>query len=294
VSYQVTLLVKRIGRRQLDRRHSMSTVRVRHALVGGQSCMDKHRSGFVAKVFGLERPPLYEPLQVEAGGRPVFVEVQRRVRVRRIPAASADRSKGRIEGISPEGLGDSEPDVTFGKDLRPHQVCASPNWNILRHARRASRDRPEPTSSTNDMPPSRAVGIDLDATWTNAEFTDDDPAGNDIPGAIVTTVASGVTVSDLGRWFGALRLRYFSGGPLTEDGSVTWGPTALVSGRIRYNLSNRWQLVLDVFNLLGREDDDIAYYYASRLPGEPLDGIEDVHFHPMVKPSARVTMTWKF
>jgi hypothetical protein len=147
---------------------------------------------------------------------------------------------------------------------------------------------------TNFWQLSRAVGFDLDATWTNAEFTDDDPAGNHIPGAIVTTIASGVTVSDLGRWFGALRLRYFSGGPLIEDGSVTWGPTALVNGRVGYNLSDRLQLVLDAFNLLGREDDDIAYYYASRLPGEALEGIEDVHFHPMVKPSVRVTMTYKF
>jgi len=147
---------------------------------------------------------------------------------------------------------------------------------------------------TNFWQLSRVVGVDFDLTWTNAEFTDEDPAGNDIPGAIVTTIASGVTVSDLGHWFGALRLRYFSGGPLTEDGSVTWGPTALVSGRIGYNLSDRLQLVLDAFNLIGREDDDIAYYYASRLRGEPLEGVEDVHFHPMVKPSARVTMIWKF
>jgi hypothetical protein len=147
---------------------------------------------------------------------------------------------------------------------------------------------------TNFWQLSRVVGIDFDLTWTNAEFTDDDSAGNDIPGAIVTTIASGITISDLGRWFGALRLRYFSGGPLTEDGSVTWGPTALVSGRVGYNLSNRLRLVLDAFNLLGREDDDIAYYYASRLHDEPLDGIEDVHFHPMVKPSARVTMIWRF
>ena len=75
---------------------------------------------------------------------------------------------------------------------------------------------------------------------------------------------------------------------------MTWGPTALVSGRVGYNLSDRLQLILDAFNLPGREDDDIAYYYASRLHDEPLDGIEDVHFHPMVKPSARLTMTWKF
>jgi len=147
---------------------------------------------------------------------------------------------------------------------------------------------------TNFWQVSHALGLDLDFTWTDARFTDDDPAGQDIPGAIVATVAAGVTVTDLGRWFGALRLRYFSGGPLIEDGSVTWGPTALLSGRLGYDVSDRLQLVLEGFNLLGREDDDIAYYYVSRLPGEPLDGIDDVHFHPVVKPSVRAMMVWRF
>ena len=82
-------------------------------------------------------------------------------------------------------------------------------------------------------------------------------------------MAAGVTVEDLGKWFGALRLRYLSGGPLIEDASVSWGPTALVSGRIGYEVTERLQLVVDGFNLLGREDDDIAYYYASRLGGSP-------------------------
>jgi hypothetical protein len=140
----------------------------------------------------------------------------------------------------------------------------------------------------------RAVGIDFDATATDARFTDDDPAGDEIPGAITVTVASGVTVSDLGRWFGSLRLRYFSGGPLIEDGSVTWGPTVLLNGLIGYAVSDHIRLALEGFNLLNREDDDIAYYYASRLPGEPLEGLEDIHFHPMEKPSVRVTMTWRF
>jgi hypothetical protein len=147
---------------------------------------------------------------------------------------------------------------------------------------------------TNFWQISRTVGIDLDATWTEARFTDDDPVGDEIPGAIITTVASGFTVSDLDRWFGSLRLRYFSGGPLIEDGSVTWGPTVLLNGLVAYEVSDHVRLALETFNLLNREDDDIAYYYASRLPGEELEGIEDVHFHPMEKPSVRVTMTWKF
>ena len=147
---------------------------------------------------------------------------------------------------------------------------------------------------TNFWRVSRELALDLDATYTRARFTDDDPAGRDIPGAIVATVAAGVTVDDLGRWFGALRLRYFSGGPLIEDGSVTWGPTALLSGRLGFNVTERLAVVVDGHNLLGREDDDIAYFYASRLPGEPVEGIEDVHFHPVVRPSARVSLVWRF
>jgi hypothetical protein len=147
---------------------------------------------------------------------------------------------------------------------------------------------------TNFWQLNRRVGIDFDATWTDARFTDSDPAGDDIPGAIITTVASGVTVPDVGNWFGSVRLRYFSGGPLIEDGSVTWGPTVMVNGLVGYSISRHLRLALEGFNLLDRKDDDIAYFYASRLSGEPLDGIEDVHFHPMEKPSVRATLTWRF
>jgi hypothetical protein len=147
---------------------------------------------------------------------------------------------------------------------------------------------------TNYWQVSPNVGLDLDATYTDAEFTDDDPAGSDIPGAIVATVAGGVTVSDLGRWSGSLRLRYFSGGPLIEDGSVDWGPTVLVNGLVGFQATKNLRFMLEGFNLLDRKDDDIAYYYASRLPGEPDEGIEDVHFHPMEKPSVRLTAAWRF
>jgi hypothetical protein len=147
---------------------------------------------------------------------------------------------------------------------------------------------------TNFWRVSPQLGLDLDATYTSARFTDEDPAGGRIPGAILATVAAGVTVDDLGRWFGALRLRYFSGGPLIEDGSVTWGPTVLLSGRLGVELTSRLKLMVDGFNLLGREDDDIAYFYASRLPGEPPGGVEDVHFHPVIKPSVRATLVWSF
>jgi hypothetical protein len=52
-------------------------------------------------------------------------------------------------------------------------------------------------------------------------------------------------------------------------------------------------LVAEVFNVLDREDSDIEYYYASRLPGEPVEGVEDIHFHPMEGRSIRVAARWR-
>ena len=101
-------------------------------------------------------------------------------------------------------------------------------------------------------------------------------------------------IGQLGHWSGALRLRYFSGGPLIEDDSVTWGPTVLLNGTVGYRFTRRFSVFLKGYNLLDREDDDIAYYYASRLQGEPVEGVEDIHFHPMEKPSARLVIQWMF
>jgi hypothetical protein len=53
-------------------------------------------------------------------------------------------------------------------------------------------------------------------------------------------------------------------------------------------------LVLDVFNLFDAEASDIDYYYGSRVPGEPAEGIEDIHTHPALPRSARVSLRVNF
>ena len=143
------------------------------------------------------------------------------------------------------------------------------------------------------------VSLDFDLTLTDAEFTDDAPEGNDIPGAIGTTIAAGLSFDELlvskhGSLRGALRWRYFGDVPLIEDGSQEWSRTSLVNARLAYGFTNGLELALEVFNLLDAEDSDIEYFYASRLAGEPADGIEDVHFHPVENRSARVSLTWRY
>jgi hypothetical protein len=49
-----------------------------------------------------------------------------------------------------------------------------------------------------------------------------------------------------------------------------------------------------VYNLLDAEVSDIDYYFASRLPGEPLGGVDDIHVHPAVPRTLRVSMVFGF
>lgn len=140
---------------------------------------------------------------------------------------------------------------------------------------------------TNAWRPRAWLTMDLDVAWVDSGFTDDDPAGDEIPGALKSVVTGGVSV-DLDPWSGALRLRTFSGYPLIEDGSVRAGSTVVLNGRIARTFFRGWQLFLEGFNLLDRDDNDIEYLYVSRLPGEPEAGVEDLHFHPIEKPALRL------
>jgi hypothetical protein len=47
-------------------------------------------------------------------------------------------------------------------------------------------------------------------------------------------------------------------------------------------------------NLLASRSSDIAYYDASRLPGEPAAGVDDVHTDPAAPRSVRVALVTNF
>ena len=49
---------------------------------------------------------------------------------------------------------------------------------------------------------------------------------------------------------------------------------------------------MDILNLFDSHDNDIAYFYESRLPGEPAQGIPDLHFHPIEPRTYRLYLTW--
>jgi outer membrane receptor protein involved in Fe transport len=136
------------------------------------------------------------------------------------------------------------------------------------------------------------LSIDADAALSRGRFTDGDPADDRIPGSIETAVSAGISVEDLHRVFGSLRLRYFGPRPLIEDGSVESSASALVNGRLGYAFPNGLRLALEGFNLLDEDASDIEYLYESRLPGEAAP-VEDVHFHPAEPRSVRLVVEWR-
>src|SRR5262245_7981960 len=136
--------------------------------------------------------------------------------------------------------------------------------------------------------------LDGDFAWSRAHFTDVDPVGKDIPGSVAAVVSAGVTVDSLHNLFGSVRLRYFGPRPLVEDNSVRSKATSLVNLEGGYKLSKNVKLLVDVFNLFDARDSDVDYFYSSRLPGEPLGGIDDIHFHPTLPRTARVNLVLGF
>ena len=136
--------------------------------------------------------------------------------------------------------------------------------------------------------------LDADLAYSRARFTQYDPAGDHIPGAVEGVASAGLSVSDLSGFFGSLRYRYFGPRALVEDDSVRSAASTEFNLRAGYRLTNKLRVAVDVFNLFNQQSSDIDYYYTSRLPGDPLDGVDDVHFHPVDKRTFRASLTYTF
>jgi hypothetical protein len=89
-------------------------------------------------------------------------------------------------------------------------------------------------------------------------------------------------------------VRYFGPRPLIEDGSVSSKASTTLSALVGYELMRGLRAQVEILNILNAQVSDIDYYYASRLPGEPAGGVEDVHFHPTQPRSARLSVVFGF
>ena len=141
----------------------------------------------------------------------------------------------------------------------------------------------------NYFRPSEWLTLDLDLAFTESEFEN----GDEIPGALSTVISSGVTVVSQAGLFASLRGRYFGPRYLTEDGSEKSNSSLLFNLRTGYDVNEQLRIELDVLNLFDSNDDDITYFYESRISAsEPVEA--DRHFHPIEPRSLRAAVTYRF
>jgi outer membrane receptor protein involved in Fe transport len=141
--------------------------------------------------------------------------------------------------------------------------------------------------------PTDWLTLDGAATFSHARFRGLPAGQRRIPGSIDNTLAGGINAKLGGGFAATARVRHFGAGPLIEDNSVRSDATTIVNVG-GYFERGRIRLSADVFNIFDANDADITYFYASRLPGEPAEGVEDRHFHPVEPRQVRVTLRVSF
>jgi outer membrane receptor protein involved in Fe transport len=141
----------------------------------------------------------------------------------------------------------------------------------------------------NYWTPAAWLLIDGDVSLSSAHFTDSDPVGNRIPGAIEQAASIGVSLQENDPWSAGLRLRYFGPRPLIEDNSVRSKSSTLLNLQAGYKITQQLRASIDILNLFNASVSDIDYYYASQLPGEAAP-VNDIHTHPAEPRAVRVTL----
>ena len=137
--------------------------------------------------------------------------------------------------------------------------------------------------------PRDGVTIDFDIAMTQARFSDSDPAGDTIPGSPERVAGLAVSFDRQGDFFGGINWRYFGPRPLIENDSIRSKETSIVNGQVGYRITKTVRVTVEGFNLFDTEASAIDYYYTSRLAGEPDEGVEDIHFHPIESRSFRLS-----
>ena len=130
-------------------------------------------------------------------------------------------------------------------------------------------------------------------TRTDAGFKVDEGGGTHVPGASDETFVAGAIAVWNNGFSASFKARYLGAAPLIEDNSIRSEDSWLAQAGVSYRTGSL-EFTLEAFNPFDWDDADVSYFYASRLPGEPAGGIEDIHFRPLEPRSIRATIGYRW
>lgn len=92
----------------------------------------------------------------------------------------------------------------------------------------------------------------------------------------------GVLVNNQGPWFGGLQWRKLGAYPIRDGDNSPQDPGySEINLDVGYKIGAHLKLQLSVYNVFDAKANSSAYYYTTRLPGEPAEGVEGVQVHPL-------------
>jgi len=162
-------------------------------------------------------------------------------------------------------------------------------------------------------PASRRYGFEINLTYQalkwlefyasysgdHARFTTDlddgtGHVGRYLPNAPFATGSFNVYVKNLGPWSGGLEYRYLGREPLSPDNQIQSAGYGEWNADVRFAFAPGWSTGLGVYNILNHHANAAEFWYIDRLPGEPVNGVPDLHVHPLEPIAARLTLSKTF
>ena len=137
----------------------------------------------------------------------------------------------------------------------------------------------------------------LDAVWTGsrARIVGLPDGENYVPGALESSGELGISAI-FPEFNAAARVRYLGPHALIEDNSQRGASTLLVNARAAWTpqMLGGFEIYAELLNAFNSQDDDIDYYYETRFPGEPEEGVLGRNSRVVEPRQVRVGVTKRF
>lgn len=150
--------------------------------------------------------------------------------------------------------------------------------------------------------PFRWMELNADLAFSRARYRADAAtlANFGLDGPFIANAPSfigsfGILVDNLGPWFGGLQWRDLGKYPISDGDEFPQDKGySEINLDIGYKVNDHLKAQLTIFNLTNTKANAAAYFYAARLPGEPVEGINDFQVHPLEPISAVAKVTYVF